>query len=291
MNQKISKSIRHCCLVAVLCALNVAPNVAFAQATQKIAAIQRESRIVADVMASALRTELSNGIRVSSVSAEYLARQGVLISVKLNAPWLIVDNLGTHIEINGDLALEEIPSLVKDVLADLEIDVERHEPETLATLRVLREEQRALRTEQRTLRANLRQARRDLVQAKGQDKAPISKRIADLELGLQALEQQSETLTADIDRQYETLKDQRKGPDTSITPGVADPDINLIVAQAVCDYATTLNSLDPDDYVSVIVRRNDARQYLIFEMGDIRRCNKDSAGAAALLAKAIRYEG
>jgi len=52
----------------------------------------REARIVADVMKSALRTELRDGVRVTSVSAEYLARQGVLVSVKLNAPWLVIND-------------------------------------------------------------------------------------------------------------------------------------------------------------------------------------------------------
>ena len=62
------------------------PGHASARETAELDAIQREARIVADVMKAALRSELSDGVRVTSVNAEYLAQQGVLVSVRLNAP-------------------------------------------------------------------------------------------------------------------------------------------------------------------------------------------------------------
>ena len=52
-----------------------------AKAPNNLDAIQREARIVADVIKSALRDEVREGMRVTSVESQYLARQGVLVSI------------------------------------------------------------------------------------------------------------------------------------------------------------------------------------------------------------------
>ncbi len=252
---------------------------------------QREARIVADVMKSALRSELRNGVRVTTVSAEYLARQGVLISVKLNAPWLVINDGDSAIEFNGQLNLEEIPTMVENILSDLKIDVKPYEPEALEALRDLREEQRELRSEQRELRSDLRKERRDLVRAEADDKDKVQQRIDQLELELQALEAQSDALSQDIDRQYEELRDYRGGPSSPSPQPAANRDTNTIIAQAVCDYGATLKALRSDSYVTIAIRRNNSNEYLAFLMDHVRSCNRGDMRTDRLLELAYQYEG
>jgi chromosome segregation ATPase len=254
--------------------------------------IQREARIVADIMQSALRNELRDGVRVTTVTSEYLARQGVLISVKLNAPWLVINEGDSAIEINGQLTLEEIPSMVQNILSELQIDVMHYEPEALGALREMREEQRQLRTEQRELRANLRQERRELVRADDDHKDQTQERIDALERELEALEAQSDALSADIDRQYEELRDYRGGSSSpSSRETRSSTDVDSVIAQTVCDYAATLKSLKSENFLTVAVRGNDSNSYFAFEMDHVRRCNRGDMRTDRLLELAYRYQG
>ena len=267
------------------------PVAALAREVDSLSDIQREARIVADVMQSALRTELREGTRVTAVTAEYLAQQGVLISVKLNAPWLVINDGESAIEINGQLSLEEIPAMVENILSDLQIDVKRYEPEALEALRELREEQRDLRSEQRELRSELRTERRELVRADADDKNKVQERIDRLELELQALETQSEALSQDIDRQYEELRDYRGGPSSPAPQSTPDAGMDAIIAQSVCDYGATLKTLPDSNYVTIALRRNDSSEYLAFQMEDVRSCNRGDLRTERLLEMAYRYDG
>jgi len=276
---------------ALICAATLLTINAKAREVDNLDDLQREARIVADVMKSALRSELHNGVRVTSVAAEYLARQGVLISVKLNAPWLVINDGESAIEINGQLNLEEIPAMVENILSDLQIDVKHYEPEALEALRELREEQRELRSEQRELRSDLRRERRDLVRADADDKDKVQQRINQLELELQALEAQSDALSQDIDRQYEELRDYRGGPSSPSPQTAPSRDMNTIIAQAVCDYGATLKALRSDDFVTIAVRRNDSNEYLAFQMDHVRSCNRGDMRTERLLELAYQYDG
>ena len=255
--------------------------------------IQREARIVADVMQSALRNELRDGVRVTTVTAEYLARQGVLISVKLNAPWLVINEGDSAIEINGQLTLEEIPTMVENILSELQIDVMHYEPEALGALREMREEQRELRTEQCELRATLRQERRELVRAEDDDdKDESQQRIDTLERELAALEAQSNALSADIDRQYEELRDYRGGSSSPASRETrSSTDVDAVITQTVCDYAATLKSLKSDNFLTIAVRGNDSTSYFAFEMDHVRRCNRGDMRTERMLELAYQYQG
>ena len=197
-------------------------SLATAREVDNLADITREAKIVADVMKSALRNELKGGIRVTSVTAEYLAEQGVLVSVRLNAPWLTINNGDTSIAINGQINLEEIPSMVENILSDLQIDLSPYEPESLETLRELRAEQRDLRLEQRDIRAQLRTLRRELVRTdSSNEQQKVQRQIENLERELIAVDSQYDALAKDIDIQYKSLRDYRDRvdpPDAPVRP-------------------------------------------------------------------------
>ena len=296
MTRKLPAVARHKRMVslfaaALACWLCATPFTAAARQPERLADIQREARIVADVMKSVLRNEMHNGVRVTNVTAQYLARQGVLISVRLNAPWLVINDGDSAIEINGQLNLDEIPAMVENILSDLKIDIQHYEPEALSALREMRDEQRELRGEQRELRAQLREERRELVRAEADEKNRLKQRIDALESELQALEAQSQALSADIDRQYQELRDYRGGPSANTPQTQPEREVSTIIAQAVCDYASTLKSLSADNFLTVALRRNDTDTYYAFSMGQVRKCGSGDIDTAQLVDSAYQYEG
>ena len=235
--------------------------------------IQRETRILADVMKSSLRGEFRNDVRVTSVSAEYLPMQGVLVSVNLNAPWLTINDGNANIAINGNLALNEIPAMVENILADLQIDINSYEPEGVNELRALRTEQRELRQQQRDIRSDLREQRRALVRSEGAaERARINGEIEQLEQSLADSEAYYDQLSATIDAQYQQLKDQRAG--SSKPDQAADEnDWASLVARHACDYGGTLKSLRGDDYLTLALRRDGATDYYSFRMDHVKECS------------------
>jgi len=267
---------------------------ATAREVDNLADITREAKIVADVMKSALRSELKSGIRVTSVTAEYLAKQGVLVSVRLNAPWLTINNGDTAIAINGQINLDEIPSMVENILSDLQIDLSPYEPESLETLRDLRTEQRDLRLEQRDIRAQLRTLRRELVRAESNDEQQkVQRQIDNLERELIAVDTQYDALAKDIDIQYKSLRDYRDRIDTPEAPNPPasqSADIDALVARIVCDYGATLKSLGSEDYLTVALRRENSTRYFAFKMDYVDSCGRGDMQFERLQERAYTYD-
>ena len=256
--------------------------------------IQRETRIVSDVMRSALRDQLNGEVRVTSISAEYLARQGVHVSVTLNTPWLKINDGGeTTFDFHGDVRMVEIPEMVSNILNDLQLNIPPYEPEALEDLKALREEQRELRRDSRELRSDLREKRRELVRADDSDKEEdLKNQIASLEKQLQTVEVQYNELTSEIDTTYDELKAPTvRAPATQVVKNPKEPlDVPLTVAQTACDYGALLKSLNSDEFLTISVRRSKTIEYFAFEMDHVRQCSRDNMRVDRLLALAYQYQ-
>ncbi len=273
------------------------PDATWARTPERLAEVQREMRIVADVMKSVLRDELEDDARVTRVSAQYLARQGVLISVSLNSPWFTVNENGERaFQFDGQISIPrvpEIPRMVEDILSELEIDISPYEPQALEELRELRAEQRELRLQQRETRSLLRQKRRDMVRAESTDdedsEARLDREIDGLEEELEVLEQQYEELSNQIDAQYDDLRDHR---DVYAKPREtkSDAEIDAVIAQAACDYGATLRALGGDEFLTIALTRGDATNYYAFRMNHIKECSNDNMRSARLLELAYQYQ-
>ncbi len=276
---------------ALAATLTLTPAIGETREPDNLAAIQREARIVADVMRSALRNELKN-TRITTVNAEYLPRQGVLVSVKMSAPWLEIDKSESTIQINGNnIDLEQIPAMVENILADLQIDVTPYEPEALDDLRALRAEQRQLRLEQRRIRSDLRRDRRELVRAEGDaERRRVEEQIAERERDLAAVDAEYEALARDIETQYDDLRDYRVGTSEPPEPPTP-PGWDTVIAQSACDYGATLKSLSSDNYLTVALRRGDTNEYFAFKMDDVKACNSGDMRTERLLELAYQYQG
>ncbi len=281
--------------VAVIAAL--ASSVSAAREPGKLDDIKRETRIVADVMRAALRDQLRGEVRLTGLDAEYLPQQGVLVSVSLNNPWLVINRQGDpEFEFHGDITIPEIPAMVENILHDLQINVTPYEAEDLEALRDLRAEQRELRLEARNLRAKLRERRRALVRADDDElRQNIEETIGALEEELATVDSQYEGMSAEIEAHYEALRDY----DTTVTavapPAPPEPpaaqDLGMVVATTACDYGGTLKSLASDDYLTVVLRRGKSSQYFAFRMEHIYQCGRRNMSPERALELAYQYEG
>ncbi|NKC01335.1 MAG: hypothetical protein GKR90_22945 [Pseudomonadales bacterium] len=256
--------------------------------------IQRETRIVSDVIRAALRDQLRRDVRVTSLSAEYLARQGVLVSITLNTPWIKIGEEGEpSFDFHGNVTMVEIPEMVTNILQDLQIHIPPFEPESIEDLKALREEQRELRRDARELRSDLREKRRELVR-RDDDDDELNERVAILEAELATVESQFNELSAEIDATYQELKAPTT-PSISTTQAVNNKrepiDLAMIVAQTACDYGDTLKSLNSDEYLTFSLRRGKTTEYFAFEMNHVRQCSGDERRVERLLDLAYRYEG
>ena len=256
--------------------------------------IKRETRIVSDVIRSSLRDQLNGDVRVTSISAEYLARQGVHVSVTLNTPWLKIDGSGEpSFDFHGDVRVVEIPEMVSNILNDLQLNIPPYEPEALEDLKALREEQRELRRDSRELRSDLREKRRDLVRADhGHEEEELKEEIASLEKQLQTVEVQYNELTSEIDATYDELKAPSvRAPATQVVKNQQEPvDVPLTIAQTACDYGSLLKSLKSDEFLTISIRRSKSVEYFAFQMDHVRECGRDNMRAERLLTLAYQYE-
>ena len=246
-------------------------------------------------MQGALRQELRNELRGTSVEAEYLAPQSVLVAVNINTPWLKFNQRGEpEFQFHGNISIPEIPAMVTNILQDLQIRVPAYEPEVLEEIRELREEQRELRMEGREHRSELRGKRRELVRTDdGDDQHELVEEIVKIEEQLKLIDQQYDSLTTEIQSQYAYLREQPKAPATVAKPTNPTQPLNLeeVFTQAVCDYGSTLKSLDSDQYITVAIRKGNETRYLAYRMEHVEDCGRGSIKPDRLLEHAYQYDG
>ena len=279
-------------LVVAAC-VTVSP--AHAEPPAHLDPLQREMRIVEDVIDAALRDV--RGVRVGAVEADYLAGQGVLISLSLRTPWLGPAHGQRVVKIirDRDMAVP-VPDMVHEILADLELDLDiprlAHRSLDLSALRELRQEQRALRNQQRKVRQRIWGTRLEMAGGDGeQDDADT---VAALEDELRRLEDEDDALEARIDAEYEKLRSARDVAEVEVSTATTEApqaaDFDTALAQAVCDYGATLKSLPRDEHLSVRVRERDGDTFHVFRFDDVVGCQRGAMTPGELLGKGVSYQ-
>ncbi|NOX52629.1 MAG: hypothetical protein GXP16_19165 [Gammaproteobacteria bacterium] len=252
--------------------------------------LQRETRIVADVVKAALRDKLSGEERVAYVQAEYLAAQGVLLSVTLNSSWWPNSRHSTSFEINGrQISIPEIPSMVENILNELQVNIAPYEPEALEDLRDLRSEQRELRLESRQIRSKLRETRRSMIR-NSEDGEDYQEDIREYEQQLATVDQQYEDLAVKIEQQYQRLRDYRKDAVARPSEQKTPVDLDTLIAEIACDYGPTLKSLKSGNFFTIALRRGKNTKYYAFKMEHINECSSRNMRTERLLELAYQYE-
>lgn len=250
--------------------------------------IMREMEIAKDVFRSSMRNSVSEDVQISSVEVQYLARQGVLISINVVRPWFRINKRGQHITFDADFPyMTEVPEVVRRILSELNISVPPYDPEEIDELRELRAEQRELHKEERELRAKTRVKRRELVRADDTDKRDdIAEDIDDLEQEMRAVQAQLDALNADLDAQYQRLSEARSRPSSSNT----QLELDVAVAETACNYGSTFKTLGSQQFLTVAVNQRNLTKYFVFKMEHIGDCRRGDIDPGELLERSYVYE-
>jgi hypothetical protein len=273
-------------MLALLTLLPLAP-LASAREPADLEAILQELAIARDVFRSALGHAVGPRLKVTGLEAEYLPKQGVLISMSIVQPWIDVESFKDRsIDLSTEVqTLHDVPELVAEIMTELNMAIAPYDPIVLEELRELREEQKVVRAAQRKLRAQLRDARR--AKNRSDDAAAeLDEHIADLETELDALVDDYEALNADIDELYASLKEEPA--DGPAAPGAVE--IDVAVAETACNYGDTLKSLGSQEYLTLAVDLQGSRRYYAFRREQLNECRRGNLSAEQLLARAWRYE-
>ena len=240
-------------------------------------ALRKEMTVAREVIPTALANTASR-VRVVDTEAFYLAGQGVLLDMDLaRRP----SGRAGDLEVT---AIEQIPHVVQEIVANVQLAIAPYEPEDLAELRELREEQREVRNQQRELRRELRRLRAE--HARNPDH--VVETIREREAELRALDGEYEVLERDIDAQYDLLRALRlnEAPAPEPAPG----DITDAVASVACDYGGTLKSLPDGEHLTLRLRRGRASTFYVFRKEDLVACRRESIAAPELLSRASIYQ-
>lgn len=251
--------------------------------------LRREMAIMEDVFESTLRVTLDRQVRISGIEVDYLAEQGVVIALDASRPFMASTDIS---EYNGIEVLTQIPSMVEEILHDVEIYVAPYDPDELQELRALRDDQRRLRTEQRSLRGKLRDLRRRHAREEDEDdRDELASRIENYEQELEALDREYDALDEDIDDAYARVRDVRTRHEERVTTRETESfDVleDALIA-AVCDYGPTVKSLDDDEHLTVVVRQRRGSTYYVFRQSDVVACQRESISHADLKAQGYIY--
>lgn len=273
-------------LLASLAPLPFAP-AAGAREVSDLEEILQELAIAKDVFSSAMAHAVGPRLKVTGVEAEYLPKQGVLVSMNIVQPWIDVESFKDRsIDLSTEVqTLHDVPELVAEIMTELNMAIAPYDPVVLEELRDLREEQKTVRTAQRKLRAQLREARR-AKNRRDDDAVELDEHIAELETELDALVDDYEALNADIDELYDTLKEEPAAG--QVAPAAME--IDDAVAETACNYGDTLRSLGSQDFLTLAVGLKDEKRYYVFRKEQLRECRRGNISAERLLERAWRYE-
>ncbi len=277
--------VRTSALLALACL--TLPLQVHARNVADLEAINQELEIARDVFRSAMAHAVGQRLRVTGVDTQYLARQGVLVSMSIVMPWIDVDefterslDLSTEVE-----TLHDIPELVYEIMTELNIAIAPYDPDLLEELRALREEQGVLRSAQRQLRAQLRESRRERNRLDG-DTDALDERIGELEKELNALVDDYEALNADIDELYELLQSKRE-----VAGSGGSFDLDAAVGETACNYGNTFRSLGSQQFLTVSVKFENRKRYFVFRMENVSACRRGDIDVERLLTRAWVYDG
>lgn len=266
-------------------------------------ALRQEMNVAREVIPTALANTAS-GVRVVDTEAFYLAGQGVLLEMELvrrsrnGSPpvWGSADGTG-NFEVS---TIEQIPHVVQEIVTNVQLAIAPYQPEDLAELRELREEQREVRNRQRELRRELRRLRADHTRNNGlrrhdgqilpgASKDEKAETIREREAELAALDDEYQLLERDIDAQYDRLRALRQN-DPPATPEPPAADLTDAVTSVACDYGGTLKSLPDGEHLTLRLRRGRESTFYVFRKEDLVACRRESIAAPELLSRASIYE-
>ena len=276
-------------LLAVAGTMSLTLTVAAASNSSPASETLRQEMYVAQEVIPTALANTAQRVRVVDAEAIYLAGQGVLLDMDMaRRP---ASRMG-DVEVT---AIDQIPHVVQEIVANVALAIAPYEPEDLAELRELREEQREVRNQQRELRRELRRLRAEHarepeyigIPLPGETKTVMAQGIREREAELEALDGEYQALERDIDKQYDQLRTLRQSDVAAEEPTAQD--LTAAVGTVACDYGGTLRSLPDDEHLTFRLRRGRDSAFYVFRKEDLVACRRESIAAPELLSRASIY--
>lgn len=285
----------HRVLTAALMSMAAAAGTAAAEATHVPEGYQQilgEMQIGADVLRAALAEAWPGARRVVDVEAGYLAGQGALVIVDVASPWF--RRGGGELDLDPDItSLDQIPDMVQGILRQLDVGLSRQQAQELNELRQLRDSRREAQARQRAVRAELREKRRLLERSDDtQATRALRQQVDALEAELATAENDERSVARKVTAARDSLNRPPPAPADSRSEhsdGEIDGEIDRVVTQAMCSYGSTFKSLQDDEQLNVLVRRDSGSRYYVFQMGRVRACQNGALTPEALLSESFSY--
>lgn len=266
---------------------------AVAREVEKLEQINRDMDVIENIFASVMRQATRDRVRISNVRSDYLAGQGVLVTMDVSASRIYINRFNNDIQIDADIqSLSEIPEMVQEILSELRIAITPYEPEELEELRELRTEQGKARRHRRNINRSLYEQRKKLVRTTDEDEQEdIQELVDELKDELEALSAQEAVIDSSVEDQLQRLrelsrryKDRQSEATTEATTNLAET-----VAEAVCAYGSTFAFLSANQFVTVGLNKHNEIEYFTFQIDNVRNCQSGDIDNETLLARAYVY--
>ncbi len=262
---------------------------AVAREVEKLEQINRDMDVIENIFASVMRQATRDRVRISNVRSDYLAGQGVLVTMDVSASRIYVNRFNNNIQIDADIqSLSEIPEMVQEILSELRIAITPYEPEELEELRELRTEQRKARAHRRNIARSLYEQRKKLVRTTDEDEQEdIQELVDELKDELEALSAQEAVIDSSVEDQLQRLRElsrRYKDRQSEATTNLAET-----VAEAVCAYGSTFAFLSANQFVTVGLNKHNEIEYFTFQIDNVRNCQSGDIDNETLLARAYVY--
>ncbi|WP_371186406.1 hypothetical protein [Thalassotalea maritima] len=267
--------------------------------------IHKQLDIMGNIMQdSANQVDGNKRHRVSRVDSHYLAGQGVLFTLSMNAsrfadfpvaPVVPVPPVG---ESGEALFGEGFEVVIEQALEDAALVAERVNDglrQQLEEQRTLREQERELAYAMRDLARQERDLKYQKLHVEKQQKQELKQQLEKIEQKKAEIAESKQAIEAQ-NKQYRekvaALKQQRLAEKQQFLHSLEQ---NL--AQVMCRYGGGLRQIPDEQYVSVIIkgageqqRQGNKDKVIVFKKADIKSCVLESIDSKALLSKANSYQ-
>jgi len=249
----------------------------------------------------------------TTVSGRYLAEQGAVFTIAPSKTYIRYISSSDHDhdhdyeydynfenwEFTGMEDLAEIPGMVSEILADIDIDLTgtHRIRENITIDRESRGRMRALSRERRHLEEEVRDIKIEMIHAEDEERDGQEQRLSEINKQIKTLEEKREKMDELLNQRRSEYEQRRKEAREKVNSRVQERLVafdNLIL-DTFCDYGANLKNVPNDQRVTVILEnvtrtepKNKAKIY-VFNKKDLSACQDNGIDSKELKQRTIVY--
>lgn len=286
--------------------------------------IRKDVRVISKIVSTALEEEPDCKRCRASVSASYLARQGVILNLRLKrSSWferetpfhlghigpadgqqiaIFTDEDGNafssedwpQVIVDIRKHVDGIPEMVSEILEDVRVDGDWEAKRSSRVIRRIdsddRDAMRELRRKRQSLEDRIRDVEIDIIHAKTDDAEKEQARLDGLSDELETVVHAESALREsreERNRKQRDARTQERERERASRLEQQDQALDVVFA-ALCDYGVALKNLPRDEHVSLVVSgyEDDRDKVFVMEKPDVTACGNEPG---KLREKALSY--